>query len=60
MARSNTPPEAIADLPAKTVAFMFIFREIAEDPAHFANISFERRLEHISAEAAAGWQALAA
>lgn len=60
LARSNTPPGAIADLPAKTVAFMFIFREIAEDPAHFANISFNRRLGQISAEAASRWQALTA
>ncbi len=59
LARSNTPPEAIADLPAKTVAFMFIFREIAEDPAHFANISFEDRLARISSQAAAHWRALA-
>lgn len=58
LARSNTPPEAIADLPAKTVAFMFIFREIAEDPTHFANISFEHRLGRISVEAASCWQAL--
>jgi hypothetical protein len=36
------------------------FCEIAEIPAHFANISFERRLGHISAEAAMCWQALSA
>jgi|GEM_PF-5125976 len=60
LARSNTPPGDIADLPAKTVAFMFVFREIAENPAQFANITFERRLEHISSAAAARWRALAA
>jgi hypothetical protein len=33
LARSNTPPGDLRDLPAKTVAFMFVLREIAEDPA---------------------------
>jgi hypothetical protein len=60
LARSNTPPEDLADLPAKTVAFMFIFREIAEDPANFANMPFDVRLEHISAAAAACWRGLVA
>jgi len=58
LARSNTPPEAIIDLPAKTVAFMFVFREIAEDPNVFPNMPFERRLGHISETAAATWRAL--
>jgi hypothetical protein len=60
LARSNTPPEEIADLPAKTVAFIFIFREIAEDPAHFPNMTFDVRLEQISPAAAACWRGLAA
>jgi hypothetical protein len=40
--------------------FIFIFREIAEDPAHFPNMAFDVRLEQISSAAAACWRGLAA
>jgi hypothetical protein len=33
LARSDTPPGDLADLPAKTVAFMFTLREVTDDVA---------------------------
>lgn len=60
LARSNTPPGSLEDLPAKTVAFMFLFREIAEDPARALDgMTFESRLSLLSPLAAAQWRALA-
>jgi hypothetical protein len=58
LARSNTPPGDLGDLPAKLVAFMFIFHEIAEDSSSFPNIPFGRRLAQISDAAARQWRAL--
>jgi hypothetical protein len=58
LARSKTPPEALDDLPAKTVAFIFQFREIAEDPARRGAMTFEERLASISDSAARCWRSL--
>lgn len=57
LARSNTLPGELEDLPSKTVAFMFTMREIAEDPVH-GQPTFEQRLAAIHLHYAAQWLAL--
>lgn len=58
LARSNTPPGDLLDLPAKTVAFMFLFREVAEEPERSASLTFTGRLGLINRRYAAMWQTL--
>jgi hypothetical protein len=61
LARSNTAPGDLLDLPAKTVAFMFCFREVAEDPIRCSSgLSFARRLGLIDQRWTELWAALAA
>jgi hypothetical protein len=60
LARSNTAPGDLDDLPAKTVAFIFQYREIAEDPARGGVLGFEQRLASVSPLAASYWRALSA
>jgi hypothetical protein len=59
LARSHTPPAPLEGLVVKTVAFMFLFREIAEDPVRSKALPFEKRLETISVRAAERWRELA-
>jgi hypothetical protein len=59
LARSNTPPGPIAALSAKTVAFLFQLKELAEDSARGPDgTAFEERLRRISGAAAERWLAL--
>jgi hypothetical protein len=60
LARSNTDPGPLVDLPTKMVAFLYLLREVADDPARSAGLAFEKRLRFISARAAATWAALSA
>jgi hypothetical protein len=51
-AGSRTPPGCIANSPAKTVAFLFQPKELAEDPARGSDdTTFEERLRQISSAA---------
>jgi len=60
LARSNTAPGDLLDLPAKTVAFMFGFREVAEDPVRCSSgLSFVQRLRLISPRWGELWAAMA-
>jgi hypothetical protein len=59
LARSKTPPGPIADLSAKTVAFLFQLKELAEDLARGRDgTAIEERLRQISDAAAEQWLAL--
>lgn len=59
LAISNTPPGRLEDLPAKTVAFMFVLREVAEDPNRFDDgLPFEQHLARIDPRWGALWLAL--
>jgi hypothetical protein len=60
LARSNTPPGPLNELPTKMVAFLYLMREVADDPVRSSGISFEKRLRHVSGRAAATWAALVA
>jgi hypothetical protein len=57
LARSNTGPGELTDLPAKTVAQLFAFREVAEAPATFDNspVPFATRLRLVDLNAAIIW-----
>ncbi|HEX3804854.1 MAG TPA: hypothetical protein VHV75_18660 [Solirubrobacteraceae bacterium] len=57
LARPNTPPGDLSDLSAKTVAFMFCLREVAEEPARFpSGLPFSARLRLIGPEWAELWE----
>jgi hypothetical protein len=59
LARSNTPPGDLADLPSKTVAFMFTLREVADQVARQAQASrFADLLAAIDPHYGAQWVAL--
>ena len=59
LARSNTPPGDLADLPAKTVAFMFTLREVADQVARQAQAErFADLLAAINPHYGAQWLAL--
>jgi hypothetical protein len=61
LARSHTPPGSLHDLPAKTVAFMFGFCEVAEDPTRSADwMDFRARLDRIGPQCGRLWDALTA
>jgi len=61
LARSNTPPGPLVDLPAKTVAFMFCLREVAEDSARSpSGLSFRNRLRIVGQEWAHLWDHISA
>ena len=61
LARSHTDPAPLGDLPTKMIAFLYLFREVADDPGRSpGGITFEDRLRYISPRAAATWAALAA
>lgn len=61
LARSNTPPGSLLDLPAKTVAFLFSFREVAEDPARTpSGLGFRQRLGYIQPQWAELWDSMVA
>jgi hypothetical protein len=60
LARSNTPAGDLLDLPAQTVAFLFLFRSIAEDPDRVdSGLAFRDRLRLIGQQWADLWMALA-
>lgn len=52
LARSNTDPGALSDLPTKMIAFLYLLREVADDPTRSQRITFEKRLRLVSARAA--------
>jgi hypothetical protein len=58
LARSNTPPGSLDDLPAKTVCFMFSLREVAENPIRSDCLSFRDRLRLIDPRWARLWDAI--
>jgi hypothetical protein len=59
LARSLTPPGDPDSLLTRTVCFMYLFAEIAEDPARSPNgIPFDRRIDTISTEAGELWRSL--
>jgi hypothetical protein len=59
LARSNTLPGSLDDLPTKTVCFMFILREVAGDPIRSPNgLSFRNRLCLIDPRWGGLWDAL--
>ena len=60
LARSNTGPGDLRDLPAKTVGVMFNLREVAESPESWDGlpIRFVDRLRDESPEAARIWETL--
>lgn len=61
LARSKTPPGDLLDLPAKTVAFMFGLREVAEDPTRSSSgLTFANRLGQIHPRCRTLWEALVA
>jgi len=60
LARSNTPPGPLSELPTKMVALLYMMREVVDDPARSHGITFEYRLRSISARAAATWATLVA
>jgi hypothetical protein len=60
LARSNTPPGPLGELPTKMVAFLYMLREVADDPARSHGIAFGDRLRHISPRAADTWATLVA
>jgi hypothetical protein len=59
LGRSNTPPGDLADLPAKSVAFMFTLREVADRVARDAHAGhFVELLAAIDPRYGAQWEAL--
>lgn len=61
LARSNTPPGELLDLPAKTVGFLFGFREVAEDSARASSgLNFAWRLRLIQPQWAELWDLMVA
>jgi hypothetical protein len=58
LARSLTPPGEPGTLMARTVCFLFLFAETAEDPARGGSLSFDRRLELAAPGAGVLWQQL--
>ena len=61
LARSNTPPGRLDDLPTKTVCFLFCLREVAEDPTRSpSGLSFRNRLRLINRHWAKLWDDLEA
>jgi hypothetical protein len=61
LARSNTPPGPLVELAAKTVAFMFCLREVAEDPTRSpSGLSFRNRLRIVGQEWAQLWDHMSA
>lgn len=58
LARSLTPPSEPGTLIARTVCFLFLFAETAEDPAREGSLSFDRRLELAAPGAGVLWQKL--
>jgi hypothetical protein len=60
LARSNTDPGPLTDLPTKMVAFLYLLREVADDPARSRGVTFDDRLRRVSERAARTWEALRA
>jgi hypothetical protein len=60
LARSNTDPGPLTDLPTKMIAFLYLLREVADDPIRSQGITFEQRLRRVSERAARTWAALSA
>jgi hypothetical protein len=59
LARSNTPPGSLDDLPTKTVCFIFCLREVAEAPIRApSGLSFRNRLRLINSRWAGLWDAM--
>jgi hypothetical protein len=59
LARSNTPPGSLDDLPTKTVCFMFCLREVAEEPMRSTSgLSFRNRLRLINPRWASLWDVM--
>ena len=55
LARSNTDPGPLTDLPTKMIAFLYLLREVADDPTRSQGITFEERLRRVSERAARTW-----
>ena len=60
LARSNTDPGPLTDLPTKMIAFLYLLREVADDPTRSQGITFEQRLRRVSERAARTWASLSA
>ena len=60
LARSNTDPGPLNDLPTKMIAFLYLLREVADDPIRSQGITFEQRLRWVSERAARMWAAMSA
>jgi len=59
LARSHTDPGPLPDLPTKMIAFIYLLREVADDPARSpSGLTFEDRLRYVNSRAAATWAAL--
>jgi hypothetical protein len=58
LARSNTDPGPLTDLPTKMIAFLYLLREVADDPTRSQGITFGQRLRRVSERAARTWTAL--
>jgi len=59
LARSHTDPGPLDDLPPKMVVFIYLLREVPDDPARSpSGMTFEDRLRFVNARTAATWTAL--
>ena len=58
LARSNTDPGPLSDLPTKMVAFIYLLREVADDSARSQGVPVEARLRQVSERASRTWDAL--